>query len=478
MTLEHKNTRTHTRVHRALLRAKQSKTMLRRNTSSSFAYKIIRRESKMLLKISSLKMLPLYMTPTNSAQNRAVVFSVNNKSLSARTTNSTRLTFTTKTTTLRGSSNTSRSSVAGRFSRRSSSLNSSSALGRKMVNFAVNEADGEAEDDRDEEAFETDEERRFSAAFSSSSSSFKNDDGGFQRQRRTGRRRRKLKNSLDFEDDIEEEEDVGTGRGRREETEERDDYDERRRGRGDGRRGQRERERRRRRSSSSSSSSSSSYSSPALPNVTLLTNGETEKCLPIAATSNQYGYFWGTTDAAVQRVAISLLGVVLCSTINDFEIGTALQVPFATFFLWAPIALAARRNAAARAGEFVGLWRARVKDIEVVPVVAKTFENARKKSSSRGRRNTRKTTSEMLLIDFIDPISSFEVSFRIPNERRYDDVQIGDACELIVSSDDDLFRNFVAIREAYVPELDVWVGEYPFLDRNGFVLVSKRVSNN
>ena len=450
--------------------------MLRRNTSSSFAYKIIRRESKMLLKISSLKMLPLYMTPTNSAQNRAVVFSVNNKSLSARTTNSTRLTFTTKTTTLRGSSNTSRSSVAGRFSRRSSSLNSSSALGRKMVNFAVNEADGEAEDDRDEEAFETDE-RRFSAAFSSSSSSFKNDDGGFQRQRRTGRRRRKLKNSLDFEDDIEEEEDVGTGRGRREETEDGDDYDERRRGRGDGRRGQRERERRRRRSSSSSSSSSS-YSSPALPNVTLLTNGETEKCLPIAATSNQYGYFWGTTDAAVQRVAISLLGVVLCSTINDFEIGTALQVPFATFFLWAPIALAARRNAAARAGEFVGLWRARVKDIEVVPVVAKTFENARKKSSSRGRRNTRKTTSEMLLIDFIDPISSFEVSFRIPNERRYDDVQIGDACELIVSSDDDLFRNFVAIREAYVPELDVWVGEYPFLDRNGFVLVSKRVSNN
>ena len=416
---------------------------------------------------------------SNSAQNRAVVFSVNKSPLFARTTNSTRLTFTTTILTLRGSSsNNSRSSVAGRFSRKSSSsLNSSSALGRKMVNFAVNEADGEAEDDRDEEAFETDE-RRFSAAFSSSSSSFKNDDGGFQRQRRTGRRRRKLKNSLDFEDDIEEEEDIGTGRGRREETEDGDDYDERRRGRGDGRRGQRERERRRRRSSSLSSSSSSSYSSPALPNVTLLTNGETEKCLPIAATSNQYGYFWGTTDAAVQRVAISLLGVVLCSTINDFEIGTALQVPFATFFLWAPIALAARRNAAARAGEFVGLWRARVKDIEVVPVVAKTFENARKKSSSRGRRNTRKTTSEMLLIDFIDPISSFEVSFRIPNERRYDDVQIGDACELIVSSDDDLFRNFVAIREAYVPELDVWVGEYPFLDRNGFVLVSKRVSNN
>ena len=83
--------------------------------------------------------------------------------------------------------------------------------------------------------------------------------------------------------------------------------------------------------------------------------------------------------------------------------------------------------------------------------------------------------SEMLVIDFIDPISSFEVSFRIPNERRYDDVQIGDACELLVSTDDDLFRDFVAIREAYIPELDVFIGDYPFLDRTGFVLVSKRV---
>ena len=206
-----------------------------------------------------------------------------------------------------------------------------------------------------------------------------------------------------------------------------------------------------------------------LPNVTLLTNGEVEKCLPIAATSNQYGYFWGTTATAMQRVAISILGIVLCSTINDFEIGTALQVPFATFFLWAPIALAARRNSAARAGEFVGLWRPEVKNVEVVPVFPKTFEQNRRKSRNR------RAMSEMLVIDFIDPISSFEVSFRIPNERRYDDVQIGDACELLVSSDDDLFRDFVAIREAYIPELDVFIGDYPFLDRTGFVLVSKRV---
>ena len=93
--------------------------------------------------------------PLCTTQNRMVVFSVN-KSLFARTTR-TRPTFTT--TTLRGSSNTSRSSVAGRFSRRSSSLNSSSALGKKMVNFAGNEADGEAEDDRDEEAFEEEEKK-------------------------------------------------------------------------------------------------------------------------------------------------------------------------------------------------------------------------------------------------------------------------------------------------------------------------------
>ena len=57
-------------------------------------------------------------------------------------------------------------------------------------------------------------------------------------------------------------------------------------------------------------------------------------------------------------------------------------------------------------------------------------------------------------------------------------MQIGDACELLVSSDDDLFRDFVAIREAYIPELDVFIGDYPFLDRTGLVLVSKAKFNS
>ena len=160
-------------------------------------------------------------------------------------------------------------------------------------------------------------------------------------------------------------------------------------------------------------------------------------------------------------------------TINDFEIGTA-QVPFATFSLGAHRVGGEKERAAAP------------RNLGIVESASERHRSGSKRKPSRtlekiivaGTKKYRKTTSEMLLIDFIDPISSFEVSFRIPNERRYDDVQIGDACELIVSSDDDLFRNFVAIREAYVPELDVWVGEYPFLDRNGFVLVSKRVSNN
>ena len=202
-----------------------------------------------------------------------------------------------------------------------------------------------------------------------------------------------------------------------------------------------------------------------LPNVMLLTNREAEKCLPLAATSNQYGYFWGTSVTAAQRFAISLLGVVICSNISDLSLGTALQVPFATFFLWAPVALAARRNAAARAGEFVGLWRATIRDLEVVPVFARTFAN----------RKSRKASSEMLVVDFIDDFG-VEVELRVPYERRYEDFRPGDVAELLVSSDDDRFRNFVAVREAYFPKLGAWLGEYPFLDRTGFVLVSKRVN--
>jgi len=54
------------------------------------------------------------------------------------------------------------------------------------------------------------------------------------------------------------------------------------------------------------------------------------------------------------------LGVSFLSLVATVNLNALLAVPAATFFLWAPVALAARRNSAARRGRNIGLWRARV----------------------------------------------------------------------------------------------------------------------
>lgn len=191
-------------------------------------------------------------------------------------------------------------------------------------------------------------------------------------------------------------------------------------------------------------------SSRARPTVSPLTRRDYERAIPIAATGEQYGYFWGDGDTAFQRVGLSLLTTVL--TANALPI---VAVPASTFFLWAPVALAARRNSRARRSKYAGLWRAKV--LEVAPV------------DTRGGSRL-----DWMLDMLVGDDSGARVSLKVPLRAEYADINVGDDVELVVTSDDPDFYTFQAIREAYVPEINVWVGEYPFLDRRAMMAISDR----
>lgn len=218
----------------------------------------------------------------------------------------------------------------------------------------------------------------------------------------------------------------------------------------------------------SSSSSSGYYSDGAHrrgppPDVTLLTQRETQALLPIGATGEQYGYFWGGPETATQRLGASLLGVVAFVNVSAL-----LAVPAATFFLWAPVALAARRNAAARRGRNIGLWRCRV--LAAVP---------RESPPTPGfyDRSVDAPESWMLSLTVGDD-SGAVVEIRVPLRASHADVREGDACEMVVGSDDNYFGRFEAVREAYFPETDAWIGEYPFLDRRAMPQISARIARD
>lgn len=189
------------------------------------------------------------------------------------------------------------------------------------------------------------------------------------------------------------------------------------------------------------------------PDVWALTQRDYERVLPIGATGEQYGYFWGDSDVLFQRAGLSLLVTVL--TVNNFPY---IAVPACTFFLWAPVALAARRNSKVRSAKYAGLWRAKVLACEPI--------------------ETRGTSSVDWMFNLlIGDDSGARVPLKVPLKAEYADINVGEDVELIVTSDDPDFYTFQAIREAYLPYLDVWVGEYPFLERRGMINVSDRIAS-
>ncbi len=209
------------------------------------------------------------------------------------------------------------------------------------------------------------------------------------------------------------------------------------------------------------------------PDVTLLTQREIQSLLPIGATGEQYAYFWGGPETAVQRLGVSLVGLV--ATVN---LTALLAVPTATFFLWAPVALAARRNSSARRGRNIGLWRARVLAVgtrDAAPGPGYFDERSGRDEYGSGRTPSRESWMLSLLVG---DYSGARVELRVPLQRSHAQIVEGDEVEMVVGSDESYFARFEAVREAYFPRSGTWVGEYPFLDRRAMPAISGRIERD
>jgi hypothetical protein len=212
------------------------------------------------------------------------------------------------------------------------------------------------------------------------------------------------------------------------------------------------------------------------PDVILLTQREIQALLPIGATGEQYAYFWGGVETAVQRFGISVLGFV--ATVN---LTALIAVPTATFFLWAPVALAARRNSAARRGRNVGLWRAVVMSVATQETGPGRFfgsQEQRRAGAAAGGSGGGGGGGGWMLLLLVGDASGARVELRVPLLRQHAEIREGDAVEMVVGSDKSYFAEFEAVREAYFPASGAWVGEYPFLDRRAMPAISGRIARD
>jgi hypothetical protein len=191
------------------------------------------------------------------------------------------------------------------------------------------------------------------------------------------------------------------------------------------------------------------------PSVTPLSAEERQAVLPASATGAQYAYFWGPFDASLQRFFASLLAGLLASGLP------LLAVPASLYFLWAPLALAARRNAPLRRLPYAGLWHCRVLSAQVTAAEpgGALFDHQGDAFLPRRRAST---LFRVLLGDDSGARLRLDVPFS-PEQRG---VREGDAAEVLVLSDDSRLRRLRALREAYLPEMGLWLCEYPFAERS------------
>ncbi|KAK9866700.1 hypothetical protein WJX84_002541 [Apatococcus fuscideae] len=197
----------------------------------------------------------------------------------------------------------------------------------------------------------------------------------------------------------------------------------------------------------------------AAPDITRLEPAELDLLMPVVPSVPQLQITSGGPVTLLQRCAGSVLGTLV------FYKVVLLASASLTFPLWSPVLLAAARNwDVKKSCRFVGLWRTAVMDISV--------------NKGRRRINTPGSAMGPAIKLLMGDASGLRSSISLPYIEQYEQIQVGDAAEMLVTSARKDFSTFKALKEVYLPETGIWLSEYPLTDRQTFLDISLSVEDD
>ncbi|MER3435398.1 MAG: phosphate ABC transporter permease [Leptolyngbya sp. ERB_1_1] len=207
-----------------------------------------------------------------------------------------------------------------------------------------------------------------------------------------------------------------------------------------------------------------------------------EDLIPLVGTGAQYKYCWGKFPDFLRRVLVSvsaLAGVLLIRTF--FATGELKDVLQAiTFFiaifalvywLWGPAVQAAVRNSTCRRYKYAGFLRGEVFDVFVTDEVVGTQESV----DNRGDLVVTENLERRINLEVGDE-SGFVTRIQVPLKREHQAIRIGDTAEMLVMSDRPDLSRIAKVSDVFVSRVGVWVSDYPYLRRDEFEAVSRRLN--
>jgi hypothetical protein len=208
-----------------------------------------------------------------------------------------------------------------------------------------------------------------------------------------------------------------------------------------------------------------------------ITRQKFEQIIPILATGPQYGYFWGKFPDFLKRLLISLLSIVGVSLLRVF-FGSSfdglillLCIVAGLYWLWGPIYWATMRNMEIRRYPYSGFWRGEVVDVYVTEDLI-------------GKEETVNNSGELVIVENrerrlnveVEDENGFGTRVQVPLRRIHKGIAAGQVAEMLVLSYQPDLRNIVKTTDIYIPSLNRFVSDYPYLQPDVFAQVSQKLS--
>jgi len=200
-----------------------------------------------------------------------------------------------------------------------------------------------------------------------------------------------------------------------------------------------------------------------------------EELVPLGATGPQYRHYWGDWSTLVRRLLISFVsglaiayGGRLFFGNNSAPVLVVFGFAAWLYWLWGPVAMASWRNGGFRQLPYCGFWRGRVLDVFITEELASVEETVNE-------------AGELVIVEHrerrvnleIGDDTGFSTQVQAPIRREHKLIRRGQTAEMLVlSSRSDLSR-INKVTDVFLPDIDLWVGEYPYLQRPAFVRLSE-----
>ena len=207
---------------------------------------------------------------------------------------------------------------------------------------------------------------------------------------------------------------------------------------------------------------------------------EINKLIPSVATGNQFNSALGNPRKIFQRVMISAIGGVITLLISQSQVTSqfyslwlVLGVVFLLYILWGPILEASRKNTKFKNFSFSALVDGFISDV----YVEDRIENKQEQANRDGRLEVVEKKKTWVVLDIEDE-DGYIGNISFPLQNKYNILSKGIRINCVVFSNRRDFSTIQAISDAWCPEINMWVGNYPFLLRPAFEeFVNRRILN-